>query len=1256
MRILAVRGRNLTSIEGTFELDLADGPLGDAGIFAITGPTGAGKSTILDAICVALYNRTPRFGGQPGVEVGRDGAMRGISSYDPRNLLRDGVGEGWAEVDFVGREGRKWRSRWTCWRARKRPEGPLQAAELTLEEIGGARVGGKLTETLAAIEERVGLDFDQFRRAVLLAQGDFAAFLRAKAPDRASLLEQMTGTSIYGEVSKRAFDRAAREAEALREVEARLADAEPLSAEARAALATEVEGVTTARAAAEVEARRVRAALAWHATADRLAADRVSALEEHAAATAARDALGAERALLAAVDGAEPARPAVEALDAAARAAGRAAEGAAEHAATAAKAAVAANEAAEALVTAEGGAAAADARLRAAAPALLEARALDARLRDATKLAETARATAETARRSAAEAEAARARLDAARAALDASLADLEAWLEKHARTGPVAEQWGAVRVHLTRLVEAAAQRARADAETPALETARDAARDAASSAHADRERRRLTAEAAATAAADARARADAAADPDRPLRRVVVNTRRGALAKCADLVASSARLGAEIAAEQAGIHAAQRGAREAGLAAEAARQAGGERTAALAEARDTLRRAQANLRDGEPCALCGATAHPWADGSPIADLLVDQAGRVDAIEAEVTALAAREARARADGDAAEHEADRARARLATRLDERAGLGRVWSDTRVDPLPPALPEPAAAAAPGPGLLFNAPAPDAAPPPFDPVPHAALAADVHTALGAADAALAELDDAERAAAEAARSARAADDARLAADTAHAAAVEAANAAERRREAAEQTLAAASQRRDAAAVEIDAALTAAAPVFGESATWRARADADPARFLAECDREVAEWDRRRTERATALAERATLDVTRAGAATVAAERASAELAARAEADSRARDADALRAARAALLGGAPADPFEEALTRDAAAHHAALESARRAAEAAAGARLAAAAAATAAAEESARRAFEHGSARTALDAALADLALDEATLRAHLARDRRWRDATRGRLGDADRAVAEAVARVSERTRACDAHAGTEAPADDRAACEAALPRAEAAQRDADELWSRARAALLQDDDRRERVKTLLPELEARRAVADRWRTLGRLIGSRDGNSFRKFAQSLTLNLLLVEANAQLASLNPRYQLQRVPHAEMELQVADLHMAEQVRPLTSLSGGETFLVSLALALGLASLASTRTRVESIFIDEGFGTLDADTLDVALSTLEALRAEGRTVGVISHVDGLAERLGTWVNVEKIGPGRSRVSIETA
>ena len=123
MRILASRGKNLTSLEGPFALDLEHGPLGDAGLFAIAGPTGAGKSTLLDALCVALYNTTPRLSGQGGVEVGRaDGALRGVPANDPRNLLRDGAGEGYAEVDFLGREGRRWRARWTARRARGRAD------------------------------------------------------------------------------------------------------------------------------------------------------------------------------------------------------------------------------------------------------------------------------------------------------------------------------------------------------------------------------------------------------------------------------------------------------------------------------------------------------------------------------------------------------------------------------------------------------------------------------------------------------------------------------------------------------------------------------------------------------------------------------------------------------------------------------------------------------------------------------------------------------------------------------------------------------------------------------------------------------------------------------------------------------------------------------------------------------------------------------------------------------------------------------
>jgi exonuclease SbcC len=111
--------------------------------------------------------------------------------------------------------------------------------------------------------------------------------------------------------------------------------------------------------------------------------------------------------------------------------------------------------------------------------------------------------------------------------------------------------------------------------------------------------------------------------------------------------------------------------------------------------------------------------------------------------------------------------------------------------------------------------------------------------------------------------------------------------------------------------------------------------------------------------------------------------------------------------------------------------------------------------------------------------------------------------------------------------------------------------------------------------------------------------------------------------------------------------------MELQVVDADMGDEVRGIASLSGGETFLVSLALALGLSSLAAGHVKIESMFIDEGFGTLDRDTLEVALSTLDQLLAEGRTVGLISHVPDLAERIGYQVLVQPVGPGRSTVKV---
>ncbi|MGE5185455.1 MAG: AAA family ATPase, partial [Acidobacteriota bacterium] len=224
MRILAIRGCNLASLAGEFEIDLAHGPLGGAGVFAITGPTGAGKSTLLDAMCVALFDRTPRLTNHSRVVVGRgDDDPAALGAQDVRALLRRGATAGYAEVDFESGDLKRYRARWSVRRARNAADGRFQDQQVTLLSLdGGERLGGTRTETLKAIHERLGLTFDQFRRSALLAQGEFAAFLRADGKDRSELLERMTGTEIYSRLSIAAHVRAQQAVHRLEALEAAL--------------------------------------------------------------------------------------------------------------------------------------------------------------------------------------------------------------------------------------------------------------------------------------------------------------------------------------------------------------------------------------------------------------------------------------------------------------------------------------------------------------------------------------------------------------------------------------------------------------------------------------------------------------------------------------------------------------------------------------------------------------------------------------------------------------------------------------------------------------------------------------------------------------------------------------------------------------------------------------------------------------------------------------------------------------------------
>jgi exonuclease SbcC len=190
-------------LEGDFVIDFTAEPLKSAGMYAITGSTGAGKSTILDAMCLALFDNAPRtHKATENIQI-PDVSDKTINQKDCRNILRKGTGEGLAEVEFIALNGKRYRSTWMVRRTRNKPEGMLQNTEMRLYNMSeSVEEQGTKKELLLKITELTGLTFDQFTRAVLLAQGDFATFLKAKQSDKAELLEKLTGTEIYSRISE----------------------------------------------------------------------------------------------------------------------------------------------------------------------------------------------------------------------------------------------------------------------------------------------------------------------------------------------------------------------------------------------------------------------------------------------------------------------------------------------------------------------------------------------------------------------------------------------------------------------------------------------------------------------------------------------------------------------------------------------------------------------------------------------------------------------------------------------------------------------------------------------------------------------------------------------------------------------------------------------------------------------------------------------------------------------------------------------
>ncbi|MCL2715465.1 MAG: AAA family ATPase [Alphaproteobacteria bacterium] len=1244
MRILAIRGANLASLAAPFEINLAAEPLAGSGLFAITGETGSGKSTILDALCLALYGEYPRVSRGRREKAPDPGGE--ISVQDGRAILRRGAAKGFAEADFVGKDGHAYRVSWNAYRARGRADGKLQDEQRAICRLddGSAVASGK-TPVRETVEALTDLSFEQFRRTVLLAQGEFDAFLLADVKERGELLEKITGTEIYAEISKRVHQCTEERKKTIDELESRKANMGLLGSDERAALLDEQSQLATGIVEKQGEFDRQSARLD-HCRRVTSARDDLARAEQQAEeAKGRRNAAAEDFHAWAELERAEPLRPLDVDLRNARQVAGEAAarlekqrlaqQTARQHnetCITSFKAALEANETAENTV-------------KAFEPVWSQAEQLDIELTTARSELDDATGRLRKAEITLAERS----------AALNTIQSALSRMTEEHGQAiGLLASQSARI-VIVDRLPDAKdllekrgklqgrlaeATKAGSSAEGTALRTKSEIAalEQEIMACRAQRSGLDVKVE-------ERKARLSAINEASLHERDGLLQSLLEGLHQAIPLTQAHHQAVTDLARHENDCAQAEQ---EIGAARGEIREAEADRSRdqtsrseiiPLAElAEEAVSAAAIEMRSrlapGVPCPVCGSSDHPHLkQPSALNDMALKLRRRREELDAALAATARRldgamRAFARAEPRLAEAARGRDNANAAilataNRYRKQASaLNDLCSGSEIEGRLPDLDGEAAE------KLEN------------------LVLDVNTrrqgiglSLGAARMLRAELDAFHLQYAELDRKTGtiglSADEKRT---VLHASEIEkAALSAE---------VANLGERVSSTAEELAPFLAAAdlAPdaLEGDPATIAATLSAIAKEYVALRD-QIAEFEvtLRRLE-----PERAAADTSLEHARTAVTESTGAL-------EQRRLVEQGKAAARATLLDGEETAAHRSRINAACQATREALAGTRDASTASAGALQAASAlveegtATLAATQQSA------ASSETAFRAACLEIARSPEQVAALIATDPEQTRALRARIQEIDRAISDAATTIL--TRQTDlqwALEGFDTTTDAATLSDAiAALTAEIGQ---DQQRSGVLAATLsRDDEARKSAQKLATEIDAKKAEHAIWQAVDGAIGSANGDRFRLFVQGITLDHMVQLANEHLNNLSPRYGLVRGATSDLTLHILDRDMGNEIRGTRSLSGGERFLVSLALALALSGLEGRSSFVDTLFIDEGFGSLDAETLDLAIDALETLHGRGRKVGIITHVATMIERIAAQVRVEKRGAGRSEIRI---
>ena len=1248
MRILAIRGENLASLAAPFVIDLAAEPLAGSGLFAITGETGAGKSTILDALCLALYGEYPR------VSVGRrenvpDPSGKAISIHDGRAILRRGAGGGYAEVDFVGQDGERYRVRWEANRARGRANGRLQQEQRALYRLddGSVVATGKI-QVRDAIEVRTDLTFDQFRRTVLLAQGEFDAFLLAAESERAELLEKITGTEIYATISIRVHEGTQARRRTVEQLEQRRNDIGLLDDDARQGLLDEQGQVSVAIAQKAGERDQHNGWLDHFKRVAAARSDLAQAAARAAKARSAREAATEEYRSLAEFDLVEPLRPLSVEMDNALRTMAEAELRLGELLAAREEARKLDEAAAIQLTDVTTTDEAAEDLFKRFGPLWSEAEKLDAELTTARIEFDDATEKSQQAETTLRSNMAALAELDQVLAQTTESLGTTATELKDQSGRVLLADRLGDATVLLERRADL--KRRRGTVASSAAESAEIAARlegeiaEVSEKLAADRDRKE-------SLSRDIGERRSSHAAVDEPVLhecdthlQSALEALREASTTCDQHIRASgdlARRESELAIATQEISTAN--SQIARAESDQLRdQTARAEVVPLAELADEAVSSEAvHLRSllapNSACPVCGSTDHPHlADPSALNEMVANVRRRREELDTELAAISQRlsaATRALAAAEVRWAQANRGvdigRSQVSVAesayIEQRSILSDLCLKARVEGTVPRELDSQAASE----LTALASAAKA-----ERIAIAGPLADAQRLRTESDGLQREHDALVRAIESTIRSV---DERR---SELHAAQLKAK----------EHTI-------------LEAALTESlGSIDREIASFLAAADltvevldADPEGVVFKLSAVAQEYDtlRKQVSEFEMTLQRLAPDRAAAAASLEHARTQMTESAARL--NQRRLVVEKKASVRAELLGGEATASHRTRINEARRTARERLTRAREAKSATAGAFQSAGARCQESASGLEAAKSRRASAEVAFNTTCQDIARSPNQVSALIVTDPTVCRALRTRIQEIERAIndadAEVLTRQNDLARALDGF-------DETTDAEELTTVVVTLTMEIGDLQQRTgvlSAALARDDDARSTAANLSAEIDTAREELTNWQAVDNAVGSASGDRFRRFVQGITLDHMVHLANNHLNALSPRYRLARGRASDLALHIVDRDMGDEVRGTRSLSGGERFLVSLALALALSGLEGRSSFVDTLFIDEGFGSLDTDTLDLAVDALETLQGRGQKVGVITHVAAMIERIAVQVRVEKCGAGRSEIRIST-